>query len=463
MKNVKKVFALMLAFAMVLAMSATVFAAADNSIDVTNTVEDETYSIYKMMDLSVNSELSAYRYTVTDEWQEFFTGSGAGAEYVDIDSQGYVTWKTDKMTDEALEAFSKAAAIYAEEKTKATADITGNGATITFGSLENGYYLITSTLGTRAMVETTPDKQQATINEKNPKDDITKQVQEDKTGNWGTTNDAQVGDTINFKSVIELLKNTRNVTVVDTMDPGLTYTAGSVAIADLTEGTDYTVSSESATGFTVTFTEAYLNGLTKVKTELEMTYSAVLNENAISSDSGVSIVDQKNRIVLNYGDEQSVEQETTTTTHKFSVFKHAHTSPEDNLAGAVFEVKKAGTVVPLIKIDDTNFRVANQGESGSVTTFTTVDSGDIVIWGVDSDADYTLNETEPPEGYNKLPAEVQVNVSATTDTRVDVENNTGNELPSTGGIGTVIFYVVGAALLIGCGVVLISRRRVSGK
>ena len=173
--------------------------------------------------------------------------------------------------------------------------------------------------------------------------------------------------------------------------------------------------------------------------------------------------DWKNRIVLNYGDEQSVEQETTTTTHKFSVFKHAHTSPEDNLAGAVFEVKKAGTVVPLIKIDDTNFRVANQGESGSVTTFTTVDSGDIVIWGVDSDADYTLNETEPPEGYNKLPAEVQVNVSATTDTRVDVENNTGNELPSTGGIGTVIFYVVGAALLIGCGVVLISRRRVSGK
>ena len=462
MKNVKKVFALMLAFAMVLAMSATVFAAADNSIDVTNTVEDETYSIYKMMDLSVNSELTAYRYTVTDEWQEFFTGSGAGAEYVEIDSQGYVTWKTDKMSDDALEAFSKAAAIYAKGTT-AVADIAGNGATITFGNLENGYYLITSTLGTRAMVETTPDKQQATINEKNPKDDITKQVQEDKTGNWGTTNDAQVGDTINFKSVIELLKNTRNVTVVDTMDSGLTYTARSVAIADLTEGTDYTVSSESATGFTVTFTEAYLNGLTKVKTELEMTYSAVLNENAISSDSGVSIVDQKNRIVLNYGDEQSVEQETTTTTHKFSVFKHAHTSPEDNLAGAVFEVKKAGTVVPLIKIDDTNFRVANQGESGSVTTFTTVDSGDIVIWGVDSDADYTLNETEPPEGYNKLPAEVQVNVSATTDTRVDVENNTGNELPSTGGIGTVIFYVVGAALLIGCGVVLISRRRVSGK
>ena len=118
MKNVKKVFALMLAFAMVLAMSATVFAAADNSIDVTNTVEDETYSIYKMMDLSVNSELSAYRYTVTDEWQGFFTGSGAGAAYVDIDSQGYVTWKTDKMTDEALEAFSKAAAIYAEGKPK---------------------------------------------------------------------------------------------------------------------------------------------------------------------------------------------------------------------------------------------------------------------------------------------------------------------------------------------------------
>lgn len=460
MKEVKKVFALMLAFAMVLAMSATVFAAGTNKIEVRESINGETYNIYKMMNLSVNSEMTAYRYTVAEEWNAFFTGEGAGAEYVEIDTQGYVTWKTDMSTELKMEAFSKAAALYAADKTTAAAPITGTGETITFSGLDNGYYLITSSLGTRAMVETTPDSQTVFINEKNPKDTITKEVEEDTTGLYGENNDAQIGDTINFKSVIQLLKNTRNVTIVDTMSSGLTYNPGSVAIEGLTEGTHYSVT-ETATGFTVSFTDTYLNSL-EVKTDLNMTYTAVLNENAISNGtSGVSIVDQTNSIVLNFGNDQSVTKETTTTTHKFSVYKHANGSDE-NLAGAVFEVKKNDEIVPLIKIDDNNYRVAKTGESGTVTTFTTVKNGDIVIWGVDSD-EYYLNETEPPEGYNKLPTEEKVDVSEDNSTRANIVNNTGTELPSTGGIGTIIFYVVGAALVVGCGVVLVSRRRVSGK
>ena len=117
--------------------------------------------------------------------------------------------------------------------------------------------------------------------------------------------------------------------------------------------------------------------------------------------------------------------------------------------------------MPLIKIDDTNYRVAMPGESGAVDTFTTVASGDIVIWGVDSDSDYTLEEITPPDGYNKLTAEVDVTVGEGNGTRIDVENKFGSELPSTGGIGTKIFTIVGGILIVGAGLALVVRRRMN--
>ena len=63
------------------------------------------------------------------------------------------------------------------------------------------------------------------------------------------------------------------------------------------------------------------------------------------------------------------------------------------------------------------------------------------------------------KGYNKLKNTVSIDVKADDTSVVDVENETGAELPSTGGIGTTIFYVVGAVLVIGAGVLLVSRRR----
>ena len=177
-------------------------------------------------------------------------------------------------------------------------------------------------------------------------------------------------------------------------------------------------------------------------------------------------------------DTKSTESSTKTETHKFSVFKHAKDS-QTNLANAIFQVKKAGTVVNLVKLDDNNYRIVDDTETTAAVThvkanqevetraagtivsdFVTVASGDIVIWGVDSDNDYSIEEIQAPKGYNLLnPASKDVNVASDNSTRIDIENNSGTELPSTGGIGTTIFYVVGAILVIGAGVVLITRRR----
>jgi len=124
----------------------------------------------------------------------------------------------------------------------------------------------------------------------------------------------------------------------------------------------------------------------------------------------------------------------------------------------VFSLKKDGTVVKLIKLDDNNYRVANGEETGFVETFITVASGDIVIWGVDA-ADYFLEETQAPAGYNKLAEEVEVTVDVGNATRAEVENKSGAELPSTGGIGTTIFYVLGGLMVTGAVVVLVSKKR----
>ena len=449
----KKTIAILLALIMVMSFATTAFAATNDSITINNAKVGETYKIYKMLDLKVDDEENPvkYTYTVVSAWSDFFT-TGAGAAYVTIDAQGYVTGISDPA------ALAKAAAQYAKDNSVATAqaDIVAATTSVKFDGLENGYYLVTSSLGTIAMAETTPDSADVTINEKNPEDTIKKEVKEDSTDTFGETNDAQVGDTVYFKSTVTLVPGTRNVVVHDKMTEGLTFNADSIAIEGLTKDTHYTVNTTCGDGctFEIVFKDDYLNNLGATAV-LNLTYTAVLNEKAVT---GPALNTQENETEITYGDAQSVTDETTTTTHKFSIFKHA-TGSTENLAGAVFSLKKNGVVQNLIKIDDHNYRIALTGEAGTVSQFTTVASGDIVIWGVDADTDYSLEEITPPSGYNKLAAEVPVTVEAANNTRIDIENKAGSELPSTGGVGTTLFYVFGSMMVVGAAVVLVTKKR----
>ena len=244
MKTMKKIASLLLAVLMLMSLVTTAFAAGKggeeatpdettvhNSITINKAKVGETYKLYKLFDLSVDltkGDKGAFTYTVNTDWTDFFGTGGAGSSYVTIDEQGYVTDITDKV------ALAKAAAVVAAGKTAKDSE-TAEAATFTFDNLENGYWLVTSTLGTFAMTDTTPDKNAVVIEEKNPENTIAMEVKEDSTGTYGENNDAQVGDTVEFKSVVKIVKGTRNVVVHDKMDSGLTYTAGSVAIEGLTE------------------------------------------------------------------------------------------------------------------------------------------------------------------------------------------------------------------------------------
>lgn len=459
MTHMKKLASLLLALVMVFSLTITAFAAGTNSITVTGAQARETYKIYKMLDLVVNEAKDAYSYTVNSHWDGFFTGNGAGAAYVNIDEQGYVTWKEGKDTAAEMEAFGKAAAAYATEAMKSSEQTPTADGPIVFENLESGYYLITSTNGTLAMVDTTPTNPDASVNEKNPDATIDKDVQEDSNESWGNENSAQIGDTVNFKVSINVKKGAKNYVMHDKMDDGLTFNANSVAINGLTKDQDYTVVTEGLNDgctFEIRFAASYLNSVSE-DTPLTVTYSAILNEKA-SVETG-----EKNDAQLTWGDNSKTEwSETVTKAYQFKVLKYAAKDTEKNpLAGAIFQLKDANNnIVKLIQVSDTEYRVANGDEEGAVESFTTVAIGKIVIKGVDLDQ-YTLVETKAPDGYNKLKDPIQITVNAENALLVDVPNASGNELPSTGGMGTTLFYTLGFVLVAGAAILLVTKKRMS--
>lgn len=473
----KKFVSVLLALAMTLALSVSALAAGTNTITVTGAQKDETYNIYKMLDLSVNEDKTAYTYTVNVAWKDFFTGTGAGAAYVDINDQGYVTWKTGMDAADKMEAFGKAAAAYAVDNKlqpagtiKAPADDS-----IKFENLESGYYLITSTNGTLAMVDTTPTNPDATVEEKNPDTTIDKQVQEDSTGNYGDKNDADIGQTVNFQVTINVKKGAKNYVMHDQMTTGLTFDKDSVKIEGLTKGTDYTVVTDNLKDgctFHVVFTQAYLDKVTG-DTQLIVEYSAVLNEKAVAGTA------ETNKAKLTWGDKsETVWEETKTYTWKIDVFKYTMVEDSEKaLAGAVFTLSKSsdGTnPIALVNEGGNVYRVATKDDKTTITQITTDATGKFTIKGLDSDT-YYLTETVAPAGYNvlKTPVKVEIKKGAdgttatveytygdvTSTGTVKVLNQTGTELPSTGGMGTTIFYVLGGVLMAGAFVLLVVRKR----
>ena len=499
MKITKKLLAIAIVLVLILSLGVSALAADDvtysTTITYTGAKKGETYSLYKMLDLSVDSQTAptAYRYTVNSAWSGFFGTGGAGAAYVTIDAtDGHITWNTNKQTDADLIAFAQAAAAYAAANNiTAVESITPSAdGDITFpssGTLANGYYLITSTLGTKAVVGTSPIASSPQVGEKNALDTITKLVKEDSTGTFGAANDAQIGDEVEFKSTVTLVPYTRNVKIHDVMDDGLTFVTGSIAIQagdSALAAANYEVQATPDTGdtFTIQIKDTYLAGLT-AETTLTVTYKAKLNKSVVGTENNSTVlVDQENETWLTFGKAQETTHATTTTsTHSVVIYKHA-ANKTDNLAGAIFQLLKGDSTDPikLYKISDTEYRIADATETGTasshkgdngavntiangtlVTDFISVATGKITIYGLDSDNDYKLKEIQAPEGYNLPTSTFALTFSNNSFAEADIANQAGMVLPSTGGIGTTMFYIIGGIFAIGAAVVLIAKKRVS--
>lgn len=475
MKHTKRLASLLLALVMVFAVATTAFAAPETgSITIDNAVKGQTYTVYQILDLeSYNATSGAYSYKAATDWNGFINSDGIKGTYVNVDDQGYVTWVKD--ADAA--AFAKLAQAYAKKNGIANqGSMKADSNTVTFTGLDLGYYLVDSTLGTLCSLDTTNPT--VTIKEKNQEPTNEKTVEDDSNGEYSGKNDADIGQTVNFKSTITAQAGAQKYVFHDKMSTGLTF--GSVTGITL-NGTAVTQDNYQVktTGlgddctFHVEFTQEFCDTL-KANDKIVISYTATVNENAVIGGEG-----NPNESKLSYGEEGKTETTpsvTKTYTWSFDVLKYANGDETKRLSDAKFVLLNSDKtkVATIVNGKLTGWvGVPTAGADGKITwpdntVLTTDANGGISIAGLDADT-YYLREVEAPKGYNKLANDVEVEIKpqAGTDGKTltlspvtaKVNNQSGSELPETGGMGTTIFYVVGSILLLGAALLLITKKR----
>lgn len=456
MKNIKKLFGLLFAFVFALVQ---VNASNNGTITINKAVVDETYSIYRVLDLETYDKTNNhYIYRANEKFEAFIT-STEGQKYLEARNENgatYYVWKTGADVVE----FSKAALAYAKANNVIPVDSKkATSTTVKFDKLPLGYYLVDTTTGSLLNLTTTnPD---AVIDEKNtvvPK--VDKDVKEDSTGNYGKTNDATIGDTIEFKATITTGAGFTKYVLRDTMSAGLTFNANSVVVKVGTTTVDtsnYTVTpNKDGYTFVVEFKDSYIVTLPK-NTKIDVYYTATLNENAVVEGNG-----NPNELDLAYGENNTTDKvKTTTYTYAFDLVKND--KDKNQLEGAKFKLlDKTGKEIKVVLVDVTKniYRVAVGNEKGVLIVV-----GKATIEGLDAD-EYQLEEVEAPVGYNKLTSTVKFTITGkngnNTYERVsnEVINYTGSQLPETGGMGTTLFLTLGSILVIGFGLLLVTKLRV---
>jgi fimbrial isopeptide formation D2 family protein/LPXTG-motif cell wall-anchored protein len=343
---------------------------------------------------------------------------------------------------------------------------------------------------------------------------ITKTVAEDDPAEDGVVG---VGDTVGFVITGKVPdttgyktnddgSSTYTYTITDIMSKGLSFNDSSLVVkvddTEITKGADYTLDTTNANAtFALTIDVQKLQE--QVGKEILVTYSATVTSDAITVDSITNTAE------LKYSNDPSTEAKgeasTSVELHTINVDVYAYAKDDENnpISGAEFvlakEVKDSdgNTSLQYYKYDATSKEVSwvsdvtdaskSTSQEASEDDTTIAGYGNLTFKGI-SDGEYTLIETTAPTGYNKaLDTAVQLEVNedgsinikdgkgtlvsvatttatdATTQTSYNVlykiNHKTGVELPSTGGMGTKLFYIIGAALVIGAGVVLVVRRR----
>lgn len=491
MKHMKRFVALFAALALVLAMavpafaeSGTTSAATTGTITVDNAVRGTTYKIYRIFELESFSR-DAYSYKPSTAWSNFKDYSteidGAtvkASDFFTVNANGYVEWKNNKKDEGA--AFAKLAKVYAAQLSTNDGEESATSSTVTFSGLPMGYYLLNSSLGALCSLQTsTPN---VTIKEKNSNTTTDKKIVEN--GDLKSANSASIGDTVNYKTTINVKDGDPQKYVLHDKMSGLNFDPSSVEVKvtgtnprDLTKDTDYTVAT-SELGDDCTFHINFIAGKLKANDVVEVTYSAKVAASAVIGGSG-----NKNETHLDYGeDKHTTTSETKTYVWSFAIYKYTQTGEtQTQLAGAKFVVYRInGSKTEYAKFTSGKLSgwTENQTDASVLESQATEDT---VVSGLGTGT-YYLKETEAPKGYNKLVKDIKIEISANqgsdttewvssikqdntpiTGTIIKVLNNAGTTLPTTGGIGTTIFYLIGGGLMVAAAVLLIAKKRMENK
>ena len=462
MKKIKKILSLLLLLVLSLAQVGNVKAdGTKGTITIKNAIVNETYSIYRILDLETyDAQNNHYIYRANTKWQAFINDASKGGKYLEAKNENgntYYVWKENadqvKFTEEAI-AYAKANSIEAEAFKTATST------TVKFTELDLGYYLVSSSVG--SLLHLTTTNPNGEINEKNTiKPEVDKEVKENSTGVYGKENDATIGDTVEFKSTITTGAGFKDYVLYDKMSTGLTLNPGSIKAYVIDNNDEVAIDEQYYTvnrkvegyTFTVTFDNEFI-AKQPINTKIVVKYTATLNENATIEGTG-----NINETKLTYDNGTTETKTTTTYTYKFNLKKTD--ADEKEIEGAEFKLYKDNKEILVVLENEANsiYRVAVAGETG-----VTIKVGHATIKGLDAGT-YYLEEVVSPEGYNKLTSKQEVEVKGKNNDNsfhindISVVNYTGSLLPETGGIGTMLFITFGLILILGFGLLLVTKLR----
>lgn len=340
---------------------------------------------------------------------------------------------------------------------------------------------------------------------------------------WGEAADWEIGSDVPFQLVGTLPTNfadyeTYKYVFHDTLSDGLQYNGdvkvyvqnGEITTDITASATIVPAAAATAGGGELTVTFANLKTVANVNkdSKIVVEYTAKLLSTAVIGKSG-----NKNEVYLEYSNNPNHTGEGTTGntpkdevlvfTYKLDVTKVDGQDAEKKLANAEFVLLNRDRT-KVAKVTDGKFvewvAVPNAGEDGTITypdgtTLTSGPDGKFVIAGLDAGT-YYLRETKAPGGYNLLKNDISVTITAklnkaednpaltelklsvkddktgaeatesngNVDTGIvatNVMNNSGAQLPETGGMGTTLFYVLGGILVLVAIILLITRKRMS--
>lgn len=491
MKLVKKLASLLLALVMALSLTVPVLATENDdsnntnsniadtgTITIKNAVGGNTYKVYKVFDAVGNGTNISYKLT---------NGKTTAPDGFSVDAAGNVTYTGEGTAAEGstgiqltADDIAAIAAYVTESDLKDTVTIAEGATTGTTNALEHGYYYITTTTGSAVTITSTNPN--AEVTDKNEAPDLNKKITGVGDGSLdenGKNALAEVGTTVNYTVTIAVKNGAENYVFHDKLGTGLSYDESSltVQVDDVVVSAEkYDTNTEQGDTITITFVNDWIK--TQVGKTITITYSATVTSDALTADTG------KNTATIDYGDNNSTTEYTTNVYNaKITVTKVDGSGQP--LAGAGFVIAKSVTVPAESEGDESTTKTVyyqqtiNNGTVSGISWVESIDdateletvsgeNGNVITFTGLADGTYTLIEKTVPAGYNKAADQsITINggdyTTANLAQSVTVENKSGSELPTTGGMGTTIFYIVGAILVLGAGVLLVARRRMNSE
>lgn len=469
MKTMRKLFTVLLALAMTLALAVSAFAADTGSITISNPQGDHTYTAYKIFDVTYTADGVNYSYTISETDAAFSTVKA----YADVAANGLTLTPVANTNKYNVSIGTDFSAASFAQYLRTNVGSLGTGTAFTkvdntmkASGLTLGYYFVSGTSGAVCELATAKDIQ---IRDKNEVPQIEKTVNDDD----GTV---EIGQKLTY-TITGKVPSTKGYTeftyqVTDTMTEGLTFNEDVKVTIGGTDVTAAATITNNEDGFVASVN--MMKYQDQIDKPVVITYTATVNEKAIVNDK------ETNTAVLKYSNnpaDKDSYDESTVTVDVFSfnivINKYATGNENTKLEGAKFVLKN--NEGKYYKYDAATKAVTWVAAKADATEVSTDANGAARFDGLQAGT-YNLEETAAPAGYNQLTKDIiivldktgsaTINGAASTleDARsltAGVANSTGTVLPETGGTGTVIFVALGALAVICAGVFLVTNKRMS--